>query len=136
MPEYKADLGESVYSSCKYDDRFGRLVFTVEQGTPFLLKFNLRAWPIPTSSDLAKDGHEVGQSSNRGTIFVGLDKVAIQTVNSRSYAGVYTISSTNSAGTGEFSFQLKVKGTSQLTHYMPLMFVYPICDFNFSYPGL
>ena len=127
MPEYKVDLDESVYSSYKYDDRHGRPVFTVEQGTPFLLKFNIKAWPIPTSSDLFKDGYEVTHSSNRGTIFVGLDKVAIQNVNSRSYAGVYTISSSNTAGTGEFSFQLKVKGTSLL------ILVCTTCDIQFVF---
>ena len=87
---------------------------TVEQGTAFLLKFEVTAWPIPTHVDLYKDGRKVAISQRNGTIFVGLDRVSIPRVDKQSYAGKYKISATNSAGEGHTLFQLKVKGTSSL----------------------
>lgn len=111
-PQYEIDLNESVYCSVKYDDTNHRCVFTVEQGAPFVLKLNVRAWPAPSRVVLYKGGDEVQQSSNQGTIFVALDKIVIQNVDRQSYAGIYTITATNDAGTGQLSFELKVQGTS------------------------
>ena len=82
----------------------------VEQGTAFFLKFEIMAWPIPTEVDLYKDGRKVNISQANGTIFVGLDRVSIPTVDRKSYAGKYTISAKNSHGEGHIEFKLSVKG--------------------------
>ena len=60
--------------------------------------------------DLYKDGQLVKISQANGTIFVGLDRISIPSVNKRSYAGTYRVSATNRAGEGHIDFELKVKG--------------------------
>ena len=82
----------------------------VEQGTAFLLKFEITAWPNPTEVDLYKDGKKVKISQTNGTIFVGLDRVSIPRVDRKSYAGNYKISAKNSHGEGYIEFKLSVKG--------------------------
>ena len=82
----------------------------VEQGTAFLLKFEISAWPNPTEVDLYKDGKKVKISQTNGTIFVGLDRVSVPTVDRKSYAGNYKISARNSHGEGHIEFKLSVKG--------------------------
>ena len=110
-PTYEIVWGKSSYTSYKHDDRHGRYVITVEQGTRFLLRFNITAWPTPTSVNLKKNGKDIKVDPDNGTIFLGLDRVGIQHVDRKSYAGVYTVSATNSEGTGKMSFELKVKRT-------------------------
>lgn len=94
-----------------HDEKQSPMLITVEQGTPFLLKYNIHAWPIPTDVTLKKDGTEVKVSHDSGTIFAGLDKIGIKCVDMKSYAGIYTISATNSEGTGEMSFRLEMTRT-------------------------
>ena len=85
-------------------------IFTVEQGCRFYLQLNLTASPFPTRADLYKNGQLV-ESTRNGTIFVGLDRVGIQSVDRKAYAGNYKIVCSNDAGHGEYSFQLNVQGT-------------------------
>ena len=82
--------------------------FTVEQGSRFYLQFNLTASPFPTRAELYKDDKLV-ESTRNGTIFVGIDRVGIQSVDRQQYAGRYKIISSNDAGHGEISFNLKVQ---------------------------
>jgi hypothetical protein len=58
--------------------------------------------------ELKKDGHLVNTSQEDGTIFVGLDRISIPSMEKRSYAGNYRISARNKAGEGYIDFQLKV----------------------------
>ena len=83
---------------------------TVEQGTPFYLKFEISAWPNPSHVDLYKDGRKVNISQENGTIFVGLDCISIRTVDRQSYTGRYKISASNRHGEGHAVFQLNVRG--------------------------
>lgn len=82
----------------------------MEQGRPLFLKFEISAYPIPSHVDLYKDGKKVQTSRTNGTIFVGLDRVSIPTVDRKSYAGKYTVSAANHHGEGHADFNLKVKG--------------------------
>ena len=108
-PSFKINWDESVKTSYTSDGNDENII-TVEQGTPFLLKFEFSAWPIPNHVDLYKDGRKVNISQSNGTIFVGLDRVSIPRVDKQSYAGKYKISATNSAGEGTRKFELKVRG--------------------------
>ena len=101
-------------SSYSHDEATDKTVIKVEQGRPFLLRFKIKAWPIPTQVDLYKDGKKVKVSPAGGTIFVGLDRVGIQCVDRKSYGGKYTISAKNEEGEGKKAFQLVVKG---MLHY-------------------
>ena len=94
---------------CSHHDS-GKNIITAEQGTPFLLKFEISARPIPADVDVYKDGKKVQISHANGTIFVGLDRFSIPIVDRKSYGGKYTISASNSHGEGHVTFQLKVKG--------------------------
>ena len=123
-PTFKINWKDSKCSSYNATNN----TITVEQGTPFLLKFEVTAWPIPTHVDLYKDGRKVAISQTNGTIFVGLDRVSIPRVDRQSYAGKYTVSARNSAGEGQTSFQLKVQGTSSLK---PKYLCILITDTNF-----
>lgn len=73
------------------------------------MALNLIAYPLPAKAKLYKNGVFV-TDSRQGTIFIGLYRMGIQTVDSTAYEGHYTIQSTNEAGTGDISFRLKVKG--------------------------
>ena len=110
-PQYTIDLDNSKYSSRSFDRRKNEYIFTVEQGCRFYLQLNLTASPFPTRADLYKDGNLV-ESTRNGTIFVGIDRMGIQSVDRQAYAGSYKIVSSNDAGHGEISFQLKVQGMS------------------------
>lgn len=88
--------------------------FKVEQGRPFFLKFDTSAYPIPSNVELYKDGKKVQTSQTDGTIFVGLDRVSIPTVDRKSHAGTYTISAANHHGEGSAEFKLEVKGRENL----------------------
>ena len=107
-PCYTIDLDRSQYQTKDYDSCKNQHIFTVEQGRRFYLQLNLTASPFPTRADLYKDGWIV-QSTAMGTIFVGVDRRGIQSVDRQAYAGTYTIRSSNDAGCGEISFQLKVQ---------------------------
>lgn len=101
-------MESSTYASTSFDRRKDEYTFRVEQGCRFYLQFNLTASPFPTRADLYKDGRLVESTSN-GTIFVGIDRVGIQSVDRREYAGSYRLVSSNDAGCGEISFHLKVQ---------------------------
>lgn len=107
-PHYTIDFDRSQYQAKEYDYRKNQHIFTVEQGRRFYLQLNLTASPFPTRADLYKDGLII-QSTATGTIFVGVDRMGIQSVDSQAYVGTYTIRSSNDAGYGEISFQLKVQ---------------------------
>ena len=92
---------------CSHYDS-GKKTITVEQGTPFTLKYVITAWPTPTKVDLYKDGKRVHTDR---AISVGLDRFSIRTVDRQSYAGKYTISARNREGEENFTFKLNVKGT-------------------------
>ena len=106
VPTFKINWKDSVCSQHNPNNN----TVTVEQGTPFFLKFEITAWPIPTHVDLYKDGQKVQISHTNGTIFVGLDRVSIPRVDRQSYAGIYKISARNSQGEGHEEFTLNVKG--------------------------
>lgn len=61
---------------------------------------------------LYKDGKLV-ESTSDGTIFVDVDRMGIQLVDRKTYSGRYTIQCSNTAGTGEITFYLKVQGKYQ-----------------------
>lgn len=107
-PQYTIDLGSSTYASNSYDRWKEEYTFTVEQGRRFYLQFNLTASPFPTRADLYRNGQLV-ESTRNGTIFVGIDRVGIQSVDRQEYAGSYRLVSSNDAGYGEISFHLKVQ---------------------------
>ena len=107
-PTYTIDLERSKYLTYDYDYWKNQYTFTVEQGCRFYLQLNLTASPFPTRADLYKD-EQIVQSTAMGTIFVGVDRMGIQSVDSQAYAGSYMIRSSNDAGYGEISFQLKVQ---------------------------
>ena len=107
-PHYTIDLGRSHYLTKEYDYLKSRYIITVEQGCRFYLQLNLTASPFPTRADLFKNG-QIVESTAKGTIFVGIDRMGIQSVDRQAYAGTYTIRSSNDAGYGEISFQLKVQ---------------------------
>ena len=106
-PQYTIDFDRSQYQTKECDWK-GQHIFTVEQGRRFYLQLNLTAYPLPTRADLYKNG-QIVQSTPMGTIFVGVDRMGIQSVDRQAYAGTYTIRSSNDAGYGEISFQLKVQ---------------------------
>ena len=113
-PEYTGvDTESSKYASHKYENN--QLVFTVEQGTQFYLKLNLKANPWPTSYSLSKDGNQLqllparGGGGGPGTIYVNVDSFNIQSVQNDD-AGTYTLSCSNRVGNASFSFRLRVEG--------------------------
>ena len=107
-PQYEINFENSQYASKSFDRWKNEYTFTVEQGSRFYLQFNLTASPFPTRADLYKDGNLV-ESTRNGTIFVGIDRIGIQSVDRQQYAGRYRIFSSNDAGHGEISFNLKVQ---------------------------
>lgn len=108
-PQYTIDLNHSTCSFHSVDRRKNEYTFTVEQGCRFYLQLNLTASPFPTRADLYKDGKLV-ESTRNGTIFVGIDRIGIQSVDRQAYAGSYRIVSSNDAGHGEITFNLRVQG--------------------------
>ena len=105
-----------------YDRRQGQYVFNVELGGRFYLKLNILTSPSPAKADLIKNG-KIVKSTKNGTIYVDIDRMGIQTVDRRAYAGNYTIRSYTDYGAlyGEFSFQLVVNGMYMHPIYFPLM---------------
>ena len=99
-----------MYTSKSLNYSGSEYIITVEQGRRFYLALNHNAWPCPTKVDLHKN-YRLVESSPKGTIFVDVDRMGIQIVDRQAYEGHYTIKSTNKVGTGEISFQLKVKCT-------------------------
>lgn len=95
-------------TSSRYEIINNQHIFTVVQGSRFYLKLNLSANPPPNNDSLSKNG-TVLQRSPWGNINLGVDSVNIQTVQFTDEAK-YTISCSNSMGTANFSFQLKVVG--------------------------
>ena len=104
-PAYDINFKKSKYSSYKYIN--DEHVFTVEQGTPFYLKLNLTANPMPKTDKSYRNGQELSYSPT-GQIYIGMDYMRIDSVIP-SQAGCYTISSSNFMGGGSLTFQLKVK---------------------------
>lgn len=116
-PYYTIDLGQSQFLGKSYDCKNSQYTFTVEQGCRFYLQLNLTASPFPTRADLFKNG-QIVESTRMGTIFVGIDRMGIQSVDRKAYEGTYTIRSSNDAGSGEISFQLKVQRKPIISSYL------------------
>ena len=103
-PQYILDS----INSTRHSVENGEVVFPVEQGTRFYAKFTLTASPMPTGSNLYKNG-QLLQRSPFGTIYLETDSVEIRSVQ-KSHEGNYTISCVNVMGEGRFSFRLRVVG--------------------------
>ena len=111
-PVYNIDFNNSVYTH--YVVQNDQHVFIVEQGARFVLKLTLSANPMPTSSNLYKNGQLLHRSP-LGTIYLSLDTVSIQTVQN-SHDGNYMITCSNIMGEGRLSFQIRVVGKPLLLH--------------------
>ena len=76
------------------------------------MQLNVPTPPFPRRAVLFKNG-EIVESTKDGTIYVGVDRMGIQTVDQFTYRGNYTIKNYTDSGSihGEFSFKLDVKGT-------------------------
>ena len=85
-------------------------VFTVEQGSRFYLKLNLRANPMPTTVTAFQNGQELVPDP-LGTIYVGVDYMRINSVT-QSHTGLYQMSTRNIMGEGSITFRLNVQGKS------------------------
>ena len=112
---YTLDSANSTYAK-SYKQK-GQHVFNVEQGERFYLQLHVSTPPIPVRAVLYKNG-EIVESTRDGTIYVGIDRMGIQTVDRQAYAGNYTIEGYTDSGAvyGEFSFKLVVKGMYHTLH--------------------